>query len=237
MKCTYTYLILILTGFLIAACISKKPPNTNKPPFTSANNSASPQQKNIITSMDIASIKQLGRAKIIQLAIELIELPIHPADYHIKVFTNQSRVFVSFRQPIKFIPFNSVHYYGAFVDIGKKLVNYATYANPENYTMEGQTMSFYQANKTDNKHLKFVLNAINRQSKSTVQIAQATFTDELVIKEQATHYQILELYEHYELWYKIDNKTGKKYDEVTATIAPAPIDKEEDNDPLIELKE
>src|SRR5690606_32863613 len=97
--------------------------------------------QDISGNKDVDALKQLGKDSLVKLALSYMDKSIDISQYNIKVLANESGAIVSFRIPVKYIPYNSEYFYDASVDISNDFISYANYSNPEDY--QSNTVSFY----------------------------------------------------------------------------------------------
>lgn len=168
---------------------------------------------------DVEELKLLGRDSLIQLALSYMDKSIDITQYNIKILANESDVIVSFRIPVKYVPYNSEYFYDASVDIGNDFISYANYSNPEDY--QSNTVSFYTPTEEHQENVKFVVNAINEsKNENIVPVHITELTDDLIIREKPGYYGIEYISEKYDLVYKINKETGEVYDLTVGNLEP-----------------
>lgn len=174
---------------------------------------------------DINELKQLDKDSLIKLALSYMDKSIDITQYKIKVLANESDIIVSFRIPVKYIPYNSEYFYDASVDIGNDFISYANYSNPEDY--QRNTVSFYTPTQKHQKNIKFVVNAIKESKNENILPINITErTDDLIIREKPDYYEIEYVSEKYEQTYKINRVSGEIYDLTTGYIEPVQMENE-----------
>jgi|SRR5690606_10932589 len=174
---------------------------------------------------DVEELKQLGKDSLIKLALSYMDKSIDVSQYNIKVLANKSEVIVSFRIPVKYIPYNSEYFYDASVDIGNDFISYANYSNPEDY--QSNTVSFYTPTEEHKENLKFVVNAINESKKENIVPVNITeLTDDLIIREKPDRFDIEYVSEKYDLVYKMNKVSGEIYDLTMGYLEPSPNENE-----------
>src|SRR5690606_27836201 len=129
----------------------------------------------------------LNKDSLVKLALSYMDKSIDITQYNIKVLANGSDVIVSFRIPVKYIPYNSEYFYDASVDISNDFISYANYSNPEDY--QSSTVSFYTPTEEHQENINFVVNAINKSKNENIKtINIAELTDDLIIREKKDYY-------------------------------------------------
>jgi len=183
----------------------------------------------------VEKLKKRGRDSIIKIALEKIDETICLNDYIIRVKANKTSVVVSFHIPVVYIPMNSVYYY----DFGLDLIEGSSWSgiisNPRDYGTDQDDIPNYSSSEKTQKHIQFVLDAINQSDEiGSINIEDFSFDDSMIIRDQIEYYEITMLSTYQESFYKIDKETGKVYDAGHAHLIPAP-DFEEDDDPFEEI--
>lgn len=171
---------------------------------------------------DVEELKLLGKDSLIKLALSYIDKSIDLTQYNINVLANESDVIVSFRIPLKYIPYNSEYFYDASVDLSNDFISYANYSNPEDY--QSNTVTFYSPTEEHKENIKFVVNAINAsKNENIIPVNITELTDDLIIREKPAYYGVEYISEKYDLVYKINKITGKIYDLTTGYLEPDPM--------------
>lgn len=183
----------------------------------------------------IEDLKQLSRDSLINLAVDFIDQPIQKENFAITVMANKTDVVVSFRTPIKFIPQRSIHYYDIGVTLTANQTSYNSVANPQDFLSKEQ-ISIFSPTEEGKKHINFVIAAINESSK-VGSVDRENFRDNMVIRDQNDHYDVLVISTNQESWYKIDKSKGVVFDYGHAHFAAYPFVDEGPKDPYIEIKE
>jgi len=177
--------------------------------------------QDISGNKDVDALKQLGKDSLVKLALSYMDKSIDISQYNIKVLANESGAIVSFRIPVKYIPYNSEYFYDASVDISNDFISYANYSNPEDY--QSNTVSFYKPTEEHQENIKFVINAINEsKNENIVQVNIAQLTDDLIIREKPDYYDIEYVSEQYDLVYKINKISGEIYELAIGYLEPDP---------------
>jgi hypothetical protein len=176
----------------------------------------------------------LGKDSIVQLALELIDEEVEVENFsQIKIMTDGRTVYVLFRNPIKYLPLNSVYYFDFNVEVIDKVVTYGPVSNgvfePE------KKVPVFKETKEIKGNIQFVMDAINK-SDEVGSINTDNFEDEMEIREYESYYSILIVSEFQESSYKIEKKSGKIYDSEHAHLLPPPVFEEENKYEFKELK-
>lgn len=181
----------------------------------------------------VDNLINLGKDSIIQIALGLVDKDMKIKNFSkIMVLTNGSLVYVSFMNPIKYLPMGSVFYSDVDVNILDKTINYNLTSNTQLET--NSKIPFYTESPESQLHIQFVIDAINKSGEiGSVDIE--TFEDNMTIREHENHYEILVVSESTESSYKIEKKSGRIYDAFHAHLEAVPIDKGEET-PFVELK-
>ncbi|WP_143470476.1 hypothetical protein [Labilibaculum filiforme] len=175
-------------------------------------------------SKEVEEIIQLGKDSIVQMAIDLLGEKMRAENFaEIKVLTNGKEVFVSFLNPIKYLPINSVFYCDAGVGLLGQSGSIESLANPEGYSIN-EPFPFYQPNEDTKRNIQFVLEAIDNMEASDVD----NFEDEMIIRENEEYYDISVVSEYVESWYKIKKVTGEMYDVGHAHLEPMSVEANDD---------
>ncbi|GMN07673.1 hypothetical protein MTsPCn5_30620 [Croceitalea sp. MTPC5] len=187
------------------------------------------------TKMDIEveEIVLLGKDAIIQLALKKIKEAglstdegISIANFtQIKVLTDGKEVWVSFSNPIKYLPKKTVFYFDIGVGLLEGTVSTNRVSNPEDY--DEKKIPFYKETKETKMNIQFVLEAIN-ESGEVGEIDIANFEDNMIIREYENYYDLSIVSESQESYYKIEKTSGKIYDSEHAHLVPPPNTGDED---------
>jgi hypothetical protein len=181
----------------------------------------------------VENLISLGKDSIIQIALSLVDEDVKIENFSkIMVVTNGSLVYVSFMNPIKYLPMGSVFYFDVGVNVLDKTINYSPTSNTQLET--NAKIPFYIETPESLKHIQFVIEAINKSGEiGSVNIE--TFQDNMTIREHKNYYEIIVVSETTESSYKIEKISGKVYDAIHAHLEQVPIEREE-NAPFIEIK-
>lgn len=177
---------------------------------------------------DIEEIILLGKDSIIQLALKKIERAGLSIDEEvsienftqIKVLTDGKEVWVSFSNPIKYLPKKTVFYFDVGIGILEGIISRNPVSNPVDYNEK--TISFYKETKETKMNIQFVFEAINKSGKIGL-IDIENFEDDMIIREYENYYDISIVSEFQESSYKIEKISAKIYDSEHAHLVPPPI--------------
>ncbi len=193
------------------------------------------------TKMDkeVKEVLLLGKDSIIQLALKKIEKADLSIDEgvsienftQIKVLTDGKEVWVSFSNPIKYLPQKTVFYFDVGIGLLEGIISKNRVSNPGDY--DEKTIPFYKETKETEMNILFVFEAINK-SGEIGSIDIANFEDNMIIREYENYYDISIVSEFQESSYKIEKTSGKIYDSEHAHLVPPPNMGNEDK---YELKE
>jgi len=174
---------------------------------------------------EVEDIVQLGKDSIVQLALKSMDQRFGVQDFSkINVTTDGKDIFVSLRNPIKYLPIKSAFYFDAEISILEKTVSYVpVYNGIEDY--EKDTILFYKQTEETNKIIKFVIASINK-SDEVGSIDIANFEDDMTIREHENYYDILIVSAFQESSYKLEKTSGKIFDAEHAHLYPAPFKNE-----------
>ncbi|MDW7692205.1 hypothetical protein R9C00_14310 [Flammeovirgaceae bacterium SG7u.111] len=179
---------------------------------------------------EVEDIIRLGKDSIVQLALNLIDERIDVQNFSkIKVMTDGKKVYVSFMNPIKYLPINSAFYFDIGVDLSEKTVVYGPVSNGVEHE---EKIPFYIHTNETKLNIQFVMEAINK-SDEVGSIDVDNFEDDMIIRESENYYSIHTVSESQESSYKIEKISGKIYDSEHAHLEALPF---EDEDRLKEIK-
>tara|TARA_R110000868_G_scaffold45958_5_gene152202 strand:+ start:10259 stop:10819 length:561 start_codon:yes stop_codon:yes gene_type:complete len=181
----------------------------------------------------VEEIIVLGKDSIVQLALELIDENLETQNFSkIKVMTNGKTVYVSFLNPIKYLPMDSVFYFDYGVNLLEEIVTYGPVSN--GIFDSDKKIPLYKPTKETKKSIQYVMDAINKSDEIDV-IAAVELEEDMTIREYENFYSILVVSEFHESSYKIEKITGKIYDTTYAPLVPPPIFEDEDASKFIEI--
>jgi len=184
----------------------------------------------------VEKIKKSGRDSIIKTAVKKLNEDIDVSNYMIQVKANNSTVIVYFHIPIVYLALNTEYSYNYGIDLIEGSSWSGIISNPKGYENKKLRTQIYSPTEETQKHIQFVLNAINKSNEvDSINIEDFSFDDTMIIRDNKKHYQITMLSTHQESNYKIDKKTGNIYDSMHAHLIPPP-DFGDKNDKFEEIK-
>jgi len=174
---------------------------------------------------EVDKIKELGKDSIIQLAMDISSFRFEKSNFEsITISANHEDVYVSFNNPVKYIPLSMDYLTDLHVSIVNKTVNYDIIANPIGSVSTASAQPrFYIPNK---KVIQFVFNAINK-SKEVGDPSTDNIEFNMTIKEKDTYYDVLVVSGVQESNYKVKKETGEIYDAIHAHLSKMPLPLEE----------
>ncbi|MBJ2173701.1 hypothetical protein JBL43_05595 [Aureibaculum sp. A20] len=192
------------------------------------------QHKNM-TKEEVKEITSLGKQAIIELALKKIDKKVDTSNFKsIKVMASKHDIYVSFQNPIIFVPENSVYLYNATVYI--KGQTYAQpYKNPEDIDYNSDEVQFFKYDDDVYEKIKFVIKAISKQDHvESIDWKYYQDSNGMVIYDKGDHYYVDVAYGKFsEGAYTIDKTTGVATEEYIASIEPYPG---EDDIKFVEIK-
>ncbi len=181
--------------------------------------------QDIKMNKEVEEIILLGKDSIVQLALKLIDERAGVQNFtKIKVMTNGSEVYVSFTNPIKYLPIKSVFYFDLGVNLLEKTITYSPVSNGI-VKYRKKIIPFFKQTKETKVNIQFVIEAINKSDK-VGSIDIVNFEDDMIIRESKKHYDIIIVSEFQESSYKIEKISGKIYDMEHAELEPPPFENE-----------
>jgi hypothetical protein len=182
-------------------------------------------KEGIKMNKEVEKIVQLGKDSIVQLALKLINKKVGVENFtRIKVMTNGKDIFVSFRNPIKYLPKKTAFYFDIGVSLFEKTISLNSISNPEGYNKKN--ILFYTDTEETKMNISFVIQAINT-SNNVDSIDVENFEDDMIIRENKNYYSITVSSEFYNSWYKMEKFSGKLYDQGHDHSIPDEIDNED----------
>lgn len=174
---------------------------------------------------EVEQITKLGKDAIVQMALELIDKEVSLDNFARNyVLTDGKEIFVSLRNPIKYLPIASVFYFDIVVHLLGKQVSYDPMSNPYN-SYEQEEIPFYTQTEEAEKNIQFVVESINK-SKEVGSFDIENFEDTMIIKETEKYYDITIVSAFQESMYKIEKESGRIYDATHAHLEPDPDERE-----------
>lgn len=172
---------------------------------------------------EVEDIVQLGKDSIVQLAMKSMDNKVGIQNFSkINVTTNGKDVFVSLRNPIKYLPIETAFYFDVEIRILEKTASYGPVFNGI-VDYEKDTIPFYKQTAETNKNIKFVIESINK-SAEVGSIDIANFEDDMTIREHENYYDILIVSAFQESSYKVEKTSGKIFDAEHAHLSPSPFE-------------
>lgn len=180
---------------------------------------------------EVEEILLLGKDSIVQIALKNIGREVSLESFNkITVSTDGREIWVSFSNPIKYLPQETIFYFDVAVGLLQNLVSMGPISNPLDYNEKN--ISFYKETEEIKMNIQFVLEAINKSSEvGSIDITD--FEDNMIIREYENYYDISIVSEFQESSYKIEKVSGKIYDTEHAHLEPANIE----HDDKYEFKE
>ncbi len=169
-------------------------------------------------------IKQ-GRTAIIEEAIKQLKMPIDTCYYNVYVMTNETQLWVSFHMPIKIVPQNTIAYYNLGIDLINRNQSKEIRANPSNFNYEDYKVPLFIPTAETEAQIDFILDAINKSDEiGNLNRGELGWKDDMLIIEEADHFDITLVSYLYESFYKIEKETGRIYDAGHAHGEPPPFE-------------
>ncbi|MEQ8475300.1 hypothetical protein [Fulvivirga sp.] len=185
-------------------------------------NSTSSYSQELAMNKEVQEVMQLGKDSIVQLALELLDEKASVQNFgKIKVMTDGNDVYVSFRNPIKYLPLESAFYFDALVHVIEKTTGKSPVFN--RIEPNEEPITFYKPTEDTEVNIQFVTEAINK-SDAVGQFDAANFDDDMIIYEKEKYYAVSVVSEGQESSYKIEKVSGKVYDAEHAHLAPPPME-------------
>ena len=182
--------------------------------------------QDITMNKEVSEIVATGKDAIVQSALQLIGKGASVENFtKIRVTTNGKKVIVSFNNPIKYLPQNTVFNFGAVVHLIEKATSYHPVSNPTD-SYDEKEIPFYKQTEDIKKNTQFVIESINKNT-NVGSINIENYEDDMIIREHENYYAIIVVSEVQESWYRIEKVSGKIYDIEHAHLEPSPLE----NDP------
>lgn len=173
---------------------------------------------------EVQEVIQLGKDSIVQMGLQLLDEKASIQNFaKIKVMTDGNEVYVSLRNPIKYLPLESAFCFDALVSIIGKTISYNPVVN--GITDNESSIPFYKQTEETASSIKFVTESINK-SDVAGPFDAANFEDDMIIFEKEKYYAVSIVSEGQESSYKIEKGSGKVYDAEHAHLAPPPMESE-----------
>ena len=186
--------------------------------------------QNINMTKEVDEIIVQGKDSIVQLALNLVDEHVDVQYFSkVKVMTDGSKVYVSLRNLIKYLPMNTCFYFDLSVELIEKTISYGLVVNGKE---EGSSTTFYRKTPESTKRIQFVIDAINKSDEiSSINIE--AFDDDMIIREFEKYYVINVFSDYQESSYKIDKLSGEIYDVEHAHFEPLTFEGESE---MVEVK-
>lgn len=170
-------------------------------------------QKNKSKTVD--ELKPLGRAKLIQMAVERVQSgypQFDPKNFdRVNVYIDGSRLIVRFDVAVKFIPKNTCAYYTVVAELTRRSLGMIPFGDVEKCTKE----NFFVPDQQSNNHIELI------KKKLPGLIPDEVGKDEeIVIREFETYYSVGMEGSSYSHGFKLDKTSLRKYDEFDGMKMP-----------------
>ena len=177
--------------------------------------------QDIKMTKEVEKITKLGKSAIVQMALELIDKEVSIDNFtRSYVTTDGKEIFISLRNPIKYLSKESIFYFDVAVQLLGRTTSYGPMSNPATFNQESQ-ISFYKETEEAKKHIQFITKSINN-SAEVGSIDIENFEDNMIIREAEKHYDIAIVSKFQESFYKIEKESGKIFDAEHAHLIPDP---------------
>ncbi len=189
--------------------------------------------QDITMNKEVTEIIASGKNTIVQSALQLVGKGAGTENFSkIRVTTDGKEVFISFSNPIKYLPQKTVFYFDATVLLIEKVTSRHPVSNPTAFDHKKEIL-FYKHTEDTKKNTQFIIESINKSSE-VGSINVEDFEDDMIIREHENHYAVSVVSRFQESSYKIEKVSGKIYDIGHAHLEPSPL--ENDNkDIFIEI--
>ncbi len=191
--------------------------------FASILNQETCFSQDVKMTKEVKEIIKLGKDAIIELALGIIEEKISSENFaQIKVVTDGEEIFVSLRNPIKYLPIDTSFYFDVGIQLLEKITSYSSVSNPNTFNKEKKT-PFYIGTKETKTNIQFVLESINK-STEVGSVDVESFEEDMIIREHKAYYDVSVVSEFQESSYKVEKESGNVYDTEHAHLEPSPFD-------------
>lgn len=181
-------------------------------------------QNGNMSKKEVKQLKSLGKQAIVELALKRLGEGVDTSYFKsIKVMASDRDVYVSFDNPIKFVPENSVYYYNTVVFING-VMSRGPLQNPENKDFNKDKIHYFKYDAEVLKEIKFVIKAMNKQEiVDTINWKYYKDNNGMIIYDRGEYYEVNASYGKFnEAAYKVDKSTGVVTEEYHADILPDP---------------
>jgi|GEM_PF-7116723 len=162
----------------------------------------------------------LSRKALIKEALTLVDPPIDTASFAaIKVMASADEIFVSFENPIIYVPYGTEYYYEVLVDLTNEMVSYDSRSNPEDYSSP-DALTYYKPSEKDKKEMLFALNAVNKAEASLVAYYQSLQGTRYLILPSKTKIKVWMISDFQEVEYEVDKASGEVTELLKAQLEP-----------------
>lgn len=189
--------------------------------------------QNIIMNKEVSEIIASGKDTIVLSALQLVGKEAGTENFSkIRVTTNGKEVFVSFNNPIKYLPQKTVFYFDATVLLIEKVTSRHPVSNPVAFDHKKEIL-FFKHTEDTKKNTQFIIESIHKSSEVGI-INIEDFENDMIIREHESYYAVSVISQFQESSYKIEKVSGRIYDIEHAHPEPSPL--ENDNtDIFIEI--
>jgi len=183
---------------------------------------------------NLENLKLMKKQAIVEVAINQIHkhtaFSIDTSQFqNIKVLAGESMIIVAFRNPVKYVPYKSAHYYDLSVILPELQFNYSPVVNPPNFKYSKNNITFFKPSSSDETNMRFVEKALEKVMPVPFESDQTG--NGLIIREHKKYFEVLVLTGYSETTYQIDRKTGVILSSEHYDLEPDP-----EEEVLIEIK-
>ena len=160
----------------------------------------------------IENLKNMGRDSLASIAREFIEDKFGnkiPESYRTRVYGNENEIYVSFDLSIRYVPRDSVYYYGCTVTLVNKSINLSplTHALQDSNTKD---FPFHDISEEEKRKVEYVLNS--KTGKSWNFEDYKTYFEnidtQVTIYEHVSFFEVIEETPHERSRYEVTKKNG-----------------------------
>lgn len=190
--------------------------------------------QNIKMTAEVERIIQLGKDSIVQLALQRINNGVTIENFKkIKVYTDGNEVYGSFRNPIKYLPKETVNYF----DVVVQLIENVTQSSPlANGILEYKNADilYYKETAQANAALQFISAAVNNSGVVGF-LDLGDFEDTMIVRERENYYDVRVVSEFQESSYHVEKVTGEISNAEHAHLVSPPL-KTPKNEVFVEIQ-
>ncbi len=190
--------------------------------------------QNIKMTAEVERIIQLGKDSIVQLALQRINNGVTIENFKkIKVYTDGNEVYGSFRNPIKYLPKETVNYF----DVVVQLIENVTQSSPlANGILEYKNADilYYKETAQANAALQFISEAVSN-SGVVGSLDLGKFEDTMIVRERENYYDVRVVSEFQESSYHVEKVTGEISNAEHAHLVSPPL-KTPKNEVFVEIQ-